>query len=158
MRQEILTDTFTALRNKLHIAACRLLDDETDAEDAVQDTFCNLWNASPPDTNAEARHRLFAALKNVCLNKLRRRAVEAKYPGTTVIVNPDETPGDFDTMKEAMLSALPPQQREVLRLAAFEELEYEEIAERLNMTIDAVRMNMSRARKKLREEYKRFQS
>lgn len=157
MRQEILTDTFTALRKKLHIAACRLLEDETEAEDAVQDTFCNLWNASPPGTNVEARHRLFATLKNVCLNKLRRRAVEAKYPGTSVIVAPDETAGDFERLREAMLSALPPQQRDVLMLAAFEELEYEEIAERLNMTIDAVRMNMSRARKKIREEYKRLQ-
>lgn len=32
-------------------------------------------------------------------------------------------------------------------------MEYEEIASRLDMTVDAVRMNMSRARKKMRETY-----
>ncbi len=35
-------------------------------------------------------------------------------------------------------------------------MEYEETATRLGMSVEAVRMNMSRARKKIRDNYKRL--
>lgn len=41
-------------------------------------------------------------------------------------------------------------------MATDDNLEYDVIAERLNMNINAVRMNMSRARKKMRELYNKM--
>jgi RNA polymerase sigma factor (sigma-70 family) len=52
---------------------------------------------------------------------------------------------------EAM-NALPPRQREVLYLSACEGLATREIAEVLGITADAVKANLSLARKKLREQ------
>ena len=55
-----------------------------------------------------------------------------------------------------MLASLSPLQRKIFQMAAFEDIEYEDIAERLHMSVAAVRMNMSRARKKMRELYKKM--
>ena len=55
-----------------------------------------------------------------------------------------------------MLASLPPLQQKIFQMSTFEDLEYSVIAERLNMNVDAVKMNMSRARKKLRELYKKI--
>jgi DNA-directed RNA polymerase specialized sigma24 family protein len=41
-------------------------------------------------------------------------------------------------------------------MAAFDDIEYDIIAERLNISVEAVRMNMSRARKKMRELYNKM--
>ncbi|MDE6267149.1 MAG: sigma-70 family RNA polymerase sigma factor [Muribaculaceae bacterium] len=155
MGTETLIGTFALLQERLHSVACRILKDEMDADDAVQDTFCNLWASRLPDTNDEARHRLFAVLKNVCLNKLkRRRAVSME-------TLPDSSIEEFkvdesEKIKSELLRSLPPLQRRIFRMSAFDDMEYEDIADALGMTVGAVRMNMSRARKKVREQYNKL--
>jgi RNA polymerase sigma-70 factor (ECF subfamily) len=49
----------------------------------------------------------------------------------------------------AAMEELPPRQRETLRLRVVEGLRYEEIAERMGVGRDAVRMNLIQARRKL---------
>ncbi|MBD5279957.1 MAG: sigma-70 family RNA polymerase sigma factor [Bacteroides sp.] len=146
----------TGLRERMHSVALRMLSDEAEADDAVQDAYCNLLGAREPLTTDETRFRLFAILRNVCLNKLRQRRpnvnVDVLSGVSTPAVEPDDTPG----IQRLLLESLPDSQRRVFELATFEELEYSEIADRLNMSTEAVRMNMSRARRHLREEYKRL--
>ncbi len=146
----------TGLRERMHHVALRMLSDEAEADDAVQDAYCNLLGAREPLTTDETRFRLFAILRNVCLNKLRQRRpnvnVDVLSGVSTPAVEPDDTPG----IQRLLLESLPDSQRRVFELATFEELEYSEIADRLNMSTEAVRMNMSRARRHLREEYKRL--
>ncbi|MDE7159305.1 MAG: hypothetical protein K2O24_00460 [Muribaculaceae bacterium] len=48
------------------------LKNDEDAEDALQDTFFNLWKADSVKSEPEARNKLFAVLKNVCIDRLRR--------------------------------------------------------------------------------------
>ena len=147
MAKDILTETFVALRDRLHLVACRLLGNEPEAEDAVQDTFCNIWSHSLPDTSPQARYLLFAVLKNVCLVDIVNADVPVDERGF------DES----QRLRDCLLDSLPPVQRKVFELAVIEELEYEEIARELNMSDEAVRVNMSRARKKLREQYKKLE-
>lgn len=64
---------------------------------------------------------------------------------------------DAEYRRMAVLKQLTPIQREVFRLSVYEELEYEEIAEYLGLKIDAVRMHICRARKVLRENYRRLE-
>jgi RNA polymerase sigma-70 factor (ECF subfamily) len=51
------------------------------------------------------------------------------------------------------LSRLPPEQREVLMLAAVEEMRYEEIAAVLSIPVGTVMSRLSRAREKLRRSF-----
>lgn len=156
METEILTETFCRLQKKLHSVAGRMLRDEMEAEDAVQDAFCNLWVKELPVTSDEARFRLFAVLKNICLNKLKRKRPMSGLENIEISVNAHD---DYDAeyRRIAVLKQLTPIQREVFRLSVYEELEYEEIAERLGLKIDAVRMHICRARKVLRENYRRLE-
>lgn len=63
---------------------------------------------------------------------------------------------DTEKVKSMLLSSLSPLQRKIFQMSAFDDIEYEDIAVRLNISVDAVRMNMCRARKKMRELYKRL--
>ncbi len=143
------------LQAKLHRLALHYLQNEMDAEDAVQDAICNLWSDRVPVTSDEAHFRLFAILKNVCRNMLKRkRNFVDLNENDRAASTPDYD--ESDKLKELLLASLSPLQKEVFELATFEELDYEAIAQRLDMSVDAVRMNMSRARRKLRELYKKL--
>lgn len=157
MGTELLIDTFCRLQKKLHVVANQLLKDEMEAEDAVQDAFCNLWSAELPKTSDEARFRLFAVLKNVCLNKLKRKRTITGIDSLDIAV---ESPiyTDVERLKKELIKHLTPSQREVFILSVYEEMEYEDIAEHLDISIEAVRMHMCRARKTVREQYKKLQS
>lgn len=143
------------LQDKLHRLALRLLQNEMDAEDAVQDAICNLWSDKVPSTSDEAHFRLFTILRNVCLNKLKRkRSFVALSDCEKSTDGPDLD--ESERIKALMLASLSPLQKKIFEMSTFDNLEYDVIADRLNMSVDAVRMNMSRARKKMRELYKKM--
>lgn len=52
-----------------------------------------------------------------------------------------------------IIELLPPLQQTIIRMKDMEEYEVEEIAEITGTKPDAIRVNLSRARKKVREEY-----
>ncbi|MDE6792701.1 MAG: RNA polymerase sigma factor [Muribaculaceae bacterium] len=159
MKKDNLTYSFLALRDKLHRSAIAFLKNEEDAKDALQDTFFNLWRNGGVDTEPEARNKLFAVLRNVCIDRLRR-------PRTFGIdnINTEGLEADsiqFEDMEryEALLtSGLSDIQRQIYSLVSHKGMEYDAIAEYLKMSVEAVRMNMSRARKKIRENYKRLEN
>ena len=68
-----------------------------------------------------------------------------------------ETPSDKLEKKEdaelvhKLISALPEPQRSLVHLRHLEGKEYEEIAEMVNMNVNAIRVSISRARKQMRE-------
>ncbi len=149
---------FCGMRQKLHKVAGRMLKDEMEADDAVQDAFCNLWAtwaADLPDTTDQARFKMFAVLKNVCINKLKRKRPDHGIDMLEIAVDPIEH-ADSERLKELLLKCLTPIQREVFCLSTYQDMEYEEIAESLGLSLSAVRMTMCRARKALRLRYKQL--
>lgn len=160
MKQDLLTSSFLELRGRLHRIAMRFLQSDSDAQDALQDTWLKLHDKSLPETEQEARNRLVVVLRNLCIDRLRRvhpdsiDAVEGHEPASPE-APPDE---DVADLERCLQEALPPLQKEIFRMVVHECLEYDEIAERLGMTVDAVRMNMSRARKRIRETYNRIEN
>ena len=158
MEKEIATEVFLAMRLRLHHIACRILRDEDDADDAVQDAFCRLWDSPEVDDPGVVRRRLVVVLRNLCIDRLRRRKTYSEN-------SPDETAGicqpslhfDADATSRRLMGELPPMQREVFRLVAIEDYEYNEVAERLGISEEAVRANMSRARKRLRDVYRKYE-
>lgn len=156
MGTENVVESFAKLRRQLHLVACRLLQNEMEADDAVQDAIINLMSAKEATDSKDARFRLFAILKNVCIDKLRRRKPMVDITEcVSIAVEPDYD--DVDRTRQLLLSSLPPLQRRIFELSTFEDMDYSEIATNLGMSIDAVRMNMSRARRALREKYKQLQ-
>lgn len=144
------------MEQKLHRVAYRLLQNEMEAEDAVQDAIFNMIKAREPKNSDEAKYRLFAILKNVCINKLRQRRCTVDISQCTDIGQEIEY-DEVERLSPLLLSSLTPMQRKVFEMHTFDELEYEEIATKLEISIEAVRMNMSRARQVLRQRYKELE-
>jgi RNA polymerase sigma factor (sigma-70 family) len=146
------------LKNKLFRFAKRILDQTEEAEDVVQEVFIRLWNRR--DTLAEYRSIEALAMittKNMCLDRIRKK----KYPVENFddhrgfLENiPMETKADYSEeiyrIRQAM-EELPDQQKMIVHLRDVEGYEFEDIAAIMDMHENAIRVNLSRARKKLRE-------
>lgn len=157
MKTDNLTSSFLALRYKLHRSALGFLKDDEDARDALQDTFFNLWRDGGAETETEARNKLFAVLRNICIDRLRKPRT---YPLDETDTDSLEVKAfsfeDMDKYESLLTTGLTDIQRHIYSLVAHDGMEYDAIAETLEMSVEAVRMNMSRARKKIRDNYKQL--
>lgn len=155
MKTDHLTTSFLALRNRLHRSALAYLKDDEDASDALQDTFLKLWNSGEVGSDREATSKLFVVLRNVCIDRLRRRKsveLEAKH---TVSLKVEPSSGEDMTRLESLLTAgLTQVQRQIYSLSVHYSMDYKDIARKMNMSEGAVRAQMCRARKKIGENYK----
>lgn len=146
-----------ALRDKLHRSALGFLKNDEDARDALQDTFFNLWRDGGAETQTEARNKLFAVLRNICIDRLRK-------PKTYSLDETDRDSlevkafsfEDMDKYESLLTTGLTDIQRHIYSLVTHDGMEYDAIAETLGMSVEAVRMNMSRTRKKIRDNYKQL--
>lgn len=157
MRKDNLTYSFISLKQKLHQSAMKFLKDDEDAKDVLQDTFLKLWMSNNIESDAEAKNKLFTVLRNLCIDKLRKHK-------TIPLTEMDEgakmieitIPEDLDRFENLLLCGVSDTQYKIYSFVVHEGMEYDEIASLLNMTVEAVRMNMSRARKKIHANYKRL--
>ncbi len=157
MKTDNLTSSFLALRDKLHRSALGFLKNDEDARDALQDTFFNLWRDGGAETETEARNKLFAVLRNICIDRLRKPKT---YPLDETDTDSLEVKAfsfeDMDKYESLLTTGLTDIQRHIYALVTHDGMEYDAIAETLGMSVEAVRMNMSRARKKIRDNYKQL--
>jgi RNA polymerase sigma-70 factor (ECF subfamily) len=140
----------------------RVLSGDLDrADDLVQDTLVRAWEKRRLwQAGSDLRAWLFTIMHNVHINqyKTRRReraensldADDGPVAGWEIPIR--ATQSDRVELAEVFLlfGRLPVEQREVLILAAVEELPYEEIAAVLAIPIGTVMSRLSRAREKLR--------
>ncbi len=149
MKTDSLTSSFLALRDKLHRSALGFLKNDEDARDALQETFLNLWKAGGAETETEARNKLFIVLRNICIDKLRKPKTlpldEANADRIGVNAVSFE---DMDKYESLLTTGLTDIQRRIYSLVTHDGIEYDAIAETLGVSVEAVRMNMSRAREK----------
>ena len=155
MEIDMLTSSFLGLRDKLHHIALKYLGSDEDAKDALQDTWLKLRSKGEVETTIEARNKLVAVLRNVCIDHL-RKAREIPIDVTVDIQAYRMDEEDIGNLEQLLQEGLTPLQKEIFNLVTHEGFDYDEIAKQLSMSVEAVRMNMSRTRKKIRENYKRL--
>ena len=155
MEIDLLTSSFLGLRDKLHHIALKYLGSDEDAKDALQDTWLKLRSKGEVKTTVEARNKLVTVLRNVCIDHL-RKAREIPIDTTVDIQAYRMDEEDIGNLEQLLQEGLTPLQKEIFNLVTHEGFDYDEIAKQLSMSVEAVRMNMSRTRKKIRENYKRL--
>lgn len=155
MEIDLLTSSFLGLRDKLHHIALKYLGSDEDAKDALQDTWLKLRSKGEVETTIEARNKLVTVLRNVCIDHL-RKAREIPIDTTVEIQAYRMDEEDIGNLEQLLQEGLTPLQKEIFNLVTHEGFDYDEIAKQLSMSVEAVRMNMSRTRKKIRENYKRL--
>ncbi len=151
----MLTSSFLGLRDKLHHIALKYLGSDEDAKDALQDTWLKLRSKGEVETTIEARNKLVTVLRNVCIDHL-RKAREIPIDVTVDIQAYRMDEEDIGNLELLLQEGLTPLQKEIINLVTHDGFDYDEIAKQLSMSVEAVRMNMSRTRKKIRENYKRL--
>lgn len=140
--------------------ALRLCDNPHAADDLTQETFLRAWrHRSRLRDDRAGGVWLFRITANLWRDQVRR----ARSPVARASPLMDEKPGSVhpperlasgrEELHRAMevLANLPSRQREVLYLNACEGLSAKEISEVLGVSADAVKANLSLARKKMRE-------
>lgn len=136
--------------------ALSILRDESSAKDALQELMMRLWEKRG-QLDAITNHQAFVltSMRNLCLDMIRKQKYTNEIPADTEYnaPNPHQQTEQIDMMNHisSMIDALPEMQRTILRMKDVEEMELEEIAQIMSMTENAVTVNLSRARKKLRD-------
>ncbi len=159
MQHKEFLDIVMPFKDKLYRMAKRLLVSREEAEDATQEILLKLWskNESMGDyKNVEAF--AMTMTKNFCLDRLKSKQagnltlVHRNYRDEKVSVQRQVEAEDSVSWVERIMEELPEQQKMVLQLRDIEQYDYEEIAQMLDMKPTAVRVNLSRARKTVREK------
>ena len=152
------------IKDKLYRLAKMMLQTREEAEDALQDVLLKLWDNRLSLANYRSVEALAMRMtKNQCLNRLRspqyRRgpnahAVEVGSPE----LSPDRSLEVHDSLHlmQRLVGALPAQQQLIVHLRNVEGYSYEEIEEITGMTVNAIRVSLSRARQQLREQFSRI--
>ena len=145
--------TFRTYYRPLCLYALHYLKDVEATEDVVQDCFVRLLEADDKPCNQRAW--LFTAVRNRCIDLLRRRnplLTDLQPEDLDGLISDEEA--QERAQREAELwtavDALPPRCREVLLLAKRDGLKYSEIAERMGISPKTVEHQMSKALRLLR--------
>ncbi|MDO9635188.1 MAG: sigma-70 family RNA polymerase sigma factor [Paludibacter sp.] len=160
MSQERFKAEILPIRDKLFHIAHKLLQEEEDAEDAVQEVLLKLWQTRDSlDRYDNAAAFATTVTKNHCLDKLRVKKRTDSLDDTHHLRESHDNPylqlerRNTEEILRRIIKQLPQLQQEIIRMKDMEEYEVEEIAEITGTKPDAVRVNLSRARKKVREAY-----
>ncbi|HZP07696.1 MAG TPA: RNA polymerase sigma factor [Terracidiphilus sp.] len=141
----------------LYRVAFSVLRNPADAEDAVQETFLRVLRHR--DTLNEVRDQrvwLIRIVWNIVLDRKRRAKTRPEtddvaelarvLPANGLSAEARAAAAQHHARVLACVEQLPPKEREVLQLSAFEELSSVEIAEVLGITESSVRSRLFRAR------------
>lgn len=146
--------------------AASMLRDPAEAEDVAQEAMLRLWRIAPDWRAGEAMastwlHRITS---NLCIDRLRKRRRDG--PPLDEVEEPtDPAPGPVARMVAADRAAavtaamdrLPERQRRAVRLRHFEGLGNPEIAEAMDVTVEAVESLLTRARRALAADLAAFE-
>jgi len=153
---DYLTDAFIRLRQKLKVVSGRMLPETADAEDILQDSFVRLWQRQYPlQSEKEADALLARVVRNASLNERRRKRPLSLE--TDVVDDPpdwEEKEFSYDQLHRQIQTELTQTQRYILEEKEYGGRTLEDIAKELGMEPAAVRMQLSRARKALRNALK----
>ncbi len=172
---KIFEEEFLPHADSLTNFAYYLVQDESDVEDLVQDTFLKAYRAAgsyEEGTNSKAW--LFRIMKNTFINEYKRKQRRGKkvdYEEIITFHDEEDSPltsyTDLRTeifnsmMGDEMMNAindLPVDYRTILLLCYVEEFQYEELAAIFEIPIGTVRSRLARARGLLKEKLKDYAS
>ena len=151
---------------KLYGNAFRILLNQAEAEDAVQEIFIKLWNIRDKLNEYNSVEALATTMtKNYCIDQLRKQKHifqdqhdnnDYRYPASPSPQEQMET-RESDEIIRRIIDHLPDLYKVIIKLRDIEGFSYEEIAEKTGQNINTLRVTSSRARGLIRDEYNKYQ-
>jgi RNA polymerase sigma-70 factor (ECF subfamily) len=146
---------------KLYKFGYSILKSTEEAENLIQDVFLNLWeNRHKVEKNSSIKSYVFTITYNSAISIIRKKARESQfieYLKTLQDINVEPVNVELEynelTSKlDEIINELPRRQKEVYLLHKVEGLKYNEIAERLNISVNTIENHMSHALKTIRKK------
>ena len=149
------------LKDKLFRLALRITLDRAEAEDVVQDTMIRVWNKRD-------EWQQFESVEAYCLIVAKNLAIDRsqKKDAQNVELTPEmaeeaDTSGPYDRLVNnermkiihRLIDELPEKQRLIMQLRDIEGESYKDIAKVLQRTEEQVKVNLFRARQKVKQRY-----
>lgn len=161
MDLEAFENRILPAKNKLFRFAFRLLGNEDEAKDIVQEVFIRVWNGR--DQMAAVQNWeawCMRITKNLSLDRIRimtrkqTRPIEESYGLRHESLTPHESTEIGESMQKVtqVIAELPEKQRQVMHLRDVEGYSYQEICEILELDMSQVKVNLFRARNTVREK------
>jgi RNA polymerase sigma factor (sigma-70 family) len=151
--EELIVPHLSVVRNM----ARRLLRNEDDAQDAVQEAYLRAVRFVDSFDGVNARGWLLAIVRNTCLNFLRQKATRASVApfderihgvqssnAERVLLDREDV-----SMLRGRIASLPEPLRGVLIMREFQQLTYQQIAQAARIPVGTVMSRLSRARHQL---------
>ena len=140
--------------------ARRMLSDASQAEDAVQEIFIDLWKSAPRFDPDKASEKTFVAMiaRRRLIDRMRR---ESRQPTVTSLEDAAEVGVDDDRRIELsaeasvaarVLNELRPEQRRVIKLAIYDGLSHSDIVEVTKIPLGTVKSHIRRGLASIREK------
>ena len=144
----------------LYRFAFRILSNGEDAEDAVQEVCIKLWKMRDKLKEYRSIEALAITMtRNHCIDRLRKKGRELSEDTRPIDTRTD----DMDPQREienkdtyrriiSIIGDLPEKYRTIIEMRDINGYSYDEIEKELGENINTIRVNLSRARKMVREK------
>lgn len=161
MQEISFRDDILPLKDKLFRLALRITFDRAEAEDVVQETLIRVWKKRD-------EWKRFGSVEAYCLTVAKNLAIdcsEKKDSQTVELTSEMEEGSEASSPYEQLVSKermslihrlvneLPEKQRLIIQLRDIEGKSYKEIAVVLNLTEEQIKVNLFRARQKIRRKF-----
>lgn len=167
--EQALTETINRYGALCKEVALDILGNEQDAEECINDALFAVWRAIPPAQPENYRAYLLKILRNLALDKCKRRLREKRGGGQYAAaldeladVLPDaqntEKLVEHRMMLQAVtrfLETLPQVQRDLFVRRYWRFSSFEDLARDYGMTVNHVRVTLTRLRKRLQKYLKK---
>ncbi len=145
----------------LVVYAAKIVEEETTAEDIVQEFFFKLWiDRKKHNINQSLKPYFFSAVNNLCLDYLRHKKVSKKAKDYLAQEMLQNIPSEHNLLVESELrvrindaiDTLPERCKKMFIMNRLEGLKPIEIAQKENLSVRTVEGHIGKALKLLREE------
>ncbi len=149
-------EDYLSLYQRLYRVAYYILENEADAQDALQELYLKLWKGKDfLDNVLSPQAYSIRLLKNICIDRIRiaRKTVLTETVPEVEADRPQDERIDSRERLQKVLAAiksLPERQGQILRLRLVEGKSYSQIAEITKLNYLTIRVMLSKARKSLK--------
>lgn len=149
------------LKDKLFRLALRITLDRAEAEDVVQDAMIRVWNKRYEWSQFESVEAYCLVItKNLAIDRSQKKEAQ-NVELTPEVEERPEVSGPYEQLVTAermriihgLIDGLPEKQRLIMQLRDIEGESYKKIATILHLTEEQVKVNLFRARQKVKQRY-----
>ena len=153
---ERYTELISELKDTIYRVAVNLLGDSAEAEDVTQDIYERVWRARDAVLDQSSPKAYVCRMThNLAVDRLRHKGWQSENIRPTIMAsdgNRTTELNDLTTLAHQAIATLPEKQRLIIHLRDVEGYEFDEIAQIVGSDEASVRVNLSRARKAVREQ------